>query len=297
MTHGVRAVWLAFAVMIGVLVALPITSAAAPPEEHAGQSIGCSRQAGQVGVVSLKILVGTQPRTFLVQVPTAYVPSTAYPLVFVFHGRGGNSRQSYAWGLQNAAGASDAGIFVFPDGINFQNEGVGWDDRVDGHDLPFFDGMMSELGARYCIDTTRVFVAGFSWGGDFAVALACHRGDRIRAVAANSTNDEYKDTTNYLTYAGLPCATHRPPAIRFEHAERGDSEYPAPDFATTSQLFRHLNSCAATSENTRSSSSRMSCVSFNSCSSPYVECSFDEHIGHVLPPNWPQDTWDFFSGS
>ena len=232
----------------------------------------------------------------MLQVPPHYDPVRAYPLLFVFHGADADSRHSSGWGLQDAAGAAGNGIFVFPDGVAFQHYGVGWDDGADGYDLPFFDNMVRDVEAAYCVDTSRVFVAGFSWGGDFAIALACHRGDKIRAVAVNSAADEFKDTANYLTYNGLPCRAQQHPAVRFGHAVGGDKEYPAPDFATTSKLFQYLNSCAAGSVSAKSTTPALSCVAYNSCAAGYTECSFDARIGHALPPNWAQDTWDFFAG-
>jgi poly(3-hydroxybutyrate) depolymerase len=271
------------------------TLTAAPSAVPPSRSDGCAVAAGQTGLMSARTLVRGAPRTYMIQVPTDYQPSHAYPLIFVFHGAGGNGRQAYSWGLQNVAGAADNAIFVFPDAIAYAQYGIGWDDGPDGHDLPFFDGMLKDIESARCIDASRIFVAGFSWGGDFAVALACHRGDRIRAVAANSTDDEYKDTKNYLTYQGLPCRAQQHPAVRFEHAEGGDKEYPAPDFATTSKLFRYLNSCAGTTTAVKSSSGAMSCVSYESCASDYTECMFDAHLGHTLPPNWAPDTWEFFS--
>jgi poly(3-hydroxybutyrate) depolymerase len=280
-------------------------SPALPALHDAAQSAGCGRQAVPAGEVPLKSTEGKstdgkgRPRTYLIHMPAGYDASRPYPLIFVFHGSGGNSRQSYSWGLQNVAGASSGAIFVFPDGIAYKNLGIGWDDAPDGYDLPFFDHMQKDIEAQYCIDTTRVFVAGFSWGGDFATALACNRAAAIRAVAANSTDDEFKDRSNYLTYAGLPCRGGRHPAIRFEHAAGGDVEYPAPYFATTSRLFQYLNSCSGASSETapRTSVSAAAsvCVSYKACAAEYLECTFDHGIGHALPPNWAKDTWDFFS--
>ncbi len=284
-----------------VLATSPLAAAstplptAAPTAGAPSMSPGCSLAGGPTGIINARTLVRGAPRTYLMQVPVNYQPSHAYPLIFVFHGAGGNGQQAYSWGLQKAAGAADNAIFVFPDAIAFQQFGIGWDDGPDGHDLPFFDGMLKDIETARCIDQNRVFVAGFSWGGDFAIALDCHRGDLIRAVAANSTDDEYKDTKNYLTYQGLPCRAHRHPAVRFEHAEGGDKEYPPPDFATTSKLFQSLNACAGGTTPAKSSSSVMACVSFQSCASEYTECSFETRIGHTLPPNWAADTWEFFS--
>jgi poly(3-hydroxybutyrate) depolymerase len=241
-------------------------------------SSGCGKRALHTGLFNLHTTDGHHvTRTFLVQLPPTYNASRAYPLIFVFHGAGGNSSQSYSWGLQNVNEASevnessDNGIFVFPDGINFQHYGVGWDDTKSGYDMPFFDNMLKSLEADFCVNGKRVFVAGFSWGGDFVTALACARGSVIRAAAANSTTDEYSNTNNFATYHNLPCPTNTHPAVRFEHAVGGDSAYPAPRFATTAVLFRHFNSCSAASTSVRSSTNVMSCRSYNSCAKEFIE--------------------------
>jgi pimeloyl-ACP methyl ester carboxylesterase len=267
---------------------------AGPPERTAARMSGCAKPA-RTGAFALTTRDGNNTvRSYLLEVPADYQPSRPYAVVFVFHAAGGNAEQSRSWGLQNVAGAAAGAVFVFPTGIPFQREGVGWDDRNSGYDLPFFDHMLADLEASYCLDPDRVFVAGFSWGGDFATALACNRGDVIRAVAVNSVSDEYRDKADYRTYNNLPCPTHRHPPIRFEHALEGDAEYPPPYFATTSKLFQFLNSCSAATVSAPSSTPVMSCAANTGCKSALIECAFEHRLGHVLPPNWAQDTWDFF---
>jgi poly(3-hydroxybutyrate) depolymerase len=278
----------------------PDSRAGTQDNNHPARSAGCGKRAS-TGKLKLSTLDGNKKtRMYLLETPADYDASRPYALTFVFHGSEGSSSVSYSWGLQRAPGASASGIFVFPDGIPYKQYGIGWDDTNAGYDLPFFDNMLKDLEAGYCIDPSRIFVAGFSWGGDFAIALACNRGDEIRAVAANSTDDEFKDTSNFLTYQNLPCPTRRHPPVRFQHAEEGDAAYPPPDFATTSKLFQYLNSCpgaAAPAQSTpaRSGARSDSCVSYSGCSSDYVECSFDRKIGHTLPPHWAEDTWAFFT--
>jgi poly(3-hydroxybutyrate) depolymerase len=273
--------------------------AAAPPTAAFGTSLlerspGCGT-AGRSGDFTLSTTDGAaRPRTYLVHVPADYSASHAYALVFVFHGASGNAAQSHAWGLQDAGTAAHEAIVVFPNGIAFQNYGIGWDDRSDGYDLPFFDHMLKDLKTAYCVDAARVFAAGFSWGGDFAVALACHRGDELTAIAINSATDEFKDKSDYLTYRNLPCATHHPPALRFQHAESGDAEYPPPYFKTTSRLLQYLNTCSTTASPVPAGSSS-ACVAYPGCRNELVECTYDPRLGHVVPPNWARDTWDFFS--
>jgi poly(3-hydroxybutyrate) depolymerase len=260
-------------------------------------SPGCGRTGHHsTGVFKWTVSDGNgKMRSFLVQVPATYDPARAYPLSFVFHGAGGSSAQSYSWGLQNVTGASENGIFIFPDGVNYLNYGIGWDDTAKGYDLPFFDNMAKTVETYFCVDTARVFVAGFSWGADFVTALICNRGNSIRAAAANSATDEFNVTTNYLTYQGMPCPTTVHPAVRFVHAAGGDAVYPAPYFANTSKLVRLFNSCATTSTVVASSTTVMTCVSYNSCTNQVIECSFNASIGHQLPPNWAKDTWAYFS--
>jgi hypothetical protein len=108
-------------------------------------------------------------------------------------------------------------------------------------------------------------------------------------------SDEYRDKADYRTYNNLPCPARRHPPIRFEHAADGDAEYPPPYFATTSKLFQYLNSCGAAAAAAPSSTAVMSCASFAGCKSELIECTFEHRLGHGLPPNWAQDTWDFFA--
>ena len=300
-----RFVNLAAGICLGLMSVLSLGApgAAGAPGAPSGAAAAGAKSAGcmpstaaHAGVSNLTAKDGSgKTRTYLLQAPSAYDPTHSYPLIFVFHGAGGNAKEAVSWGLQNASGASAAGIFVFPDGIPYKTYGIGWDDSATGNDLPLFDAILKETTTTYCIDPSRVFVAGFSWGGDFVVALACTRGDVIRAVAANSTDDEFKDTANYLTYQNLPCTSHRHPSIRFQHAVGGDKSYPAPLFATTSKLFQSLNACGPAALSVPSSNAAMSCNAYTACASEYIECQFDARIGHTLPPNWAADTWAFFS--
>lgn len=266
----------------------------AAEREHAPRSVGCGKQVG-TGVFKRTTTDGaSRTRTYLIQVPATYQPARAYALSFVFHGSGDNGARSLGWGLQNAPGASDAGLFVFPDGINYRNLGLGWDDTNAGYDIPFFDHMVGDVAASYCIDTSRIFVAGFSWGADFATALSCSRGDTIRAIAVNSASDEFSDKANPLSYQNLPCPSKTHPPVRFVHAMLGDSAYPSPYFATTSKLFQYLNACSGAMTNVPASTPVMTCAAYQSCASAVVECAFAAGIGHALPPNWAADTWKFF---
>lgn len=51
-------------------------------------------------------------------------------------------------------------------------------------DLDFFDQLCDHLENQYPIDPSRIYVAGMSMGGDFAIRLAGERSNRIAAVAS-----------------------------------------------------------------------------------------------------------------
>jgi poly(3-hydroxybutyrate) depolymerase len=255
-------------------------------------SSGCGHANSQTGSLHLTTTDGNgTTRNYDLVVPASYDASKPLSLVFVYHGAGGNEAAAKSFGLQDASGAGSAAIFVFPRGISFQQYGVGWNDACSGYDMVLFDHMLAAVQAAYCIDPAKVFAAGFSWGCDQVTALACCRGDRLRAIAAASCTDEYSNGSDYTTYNNLPCPAPKRPAIRFTHdASGGDEGYAAPLFVTTSALYRSFDGCSATSTPTADAH----CSAHASCAQPFIDCGYDQ-LGHQLPPNWADDTWKFFS--
>lgn len=154
--------------------------------------------------------------------------------------------------------------------------------------MALFDNIVASLASSYCLDLSRVYAGGFSWGCDQAVALACCRGDRVRAIAAASCTDEYADPDNYKTYQSCPVPNRA--AIRFTHEKSSDSGYAAPLFATTLTLFRSWNACSAVATET----GPKPCRSFANCRVPVVDCPY-QGLGHSIPKSWARDTWDFFT--
>jgi polyhydroxybutyrate depolymerase len=231
-------------------------------------------------------------RSYDVQMPTTYDDTKPLALTFVYHGAGANPATAEGFGVQKAPGAADASIFVFPAGIPFETYGVGWDDLCSGRDMVLFDHILAEMEAEYCIDPQRVFVSGFSWGCDQATALTCCRGDRIRATSGGSCTDEFitpSDPTTYVNLSSCPGTLHA--AIRFTHDASGaDSEYPAPDFASTSKLYQTWAGCPAFSGTLTADE----CHTYSGCALPFVECPYTK-LGHALPSGWGNDTWAFFA--
>jgi polyhydroxybutyrate depolymerase len=230
-------------------------------------------------------------RSYSVLLPAAYDKDKPLAITFGYHGAGGTSSAAQAFGIQNGSGAAAASIFVFPQGIDFESDGVGWDDTCAGYDMVLFDNILAAMEKSYCIDTARVFVAGFSWGCDQVTALTCCRGDKIRAMSGASCTDEYSDNTNYKTYANLACPHLDKTGIRFTHdASGGDSAYPKPEFATTSSLYQSWAACPTFTGTLTADQ----CHTYAGCASSFIECPYTG-LGHATPANWGPDTWAFFA--
>ncbi len=132
--------------------------------------------------------VGDLTREALVCAPSD--TTSAAPLVFVFHGHGGNMKQSArSFHLHELWPEA---IVVYPQGVptatpvDPQGKQPGWQrdpGAVDDRDLKFFDVMLKELSARYQIDARRIYATGHSNGAVFTYLLWAKRPDVLAAVA------------------------------------------------------------------------------------------------------------------
>jgi poly(3-hydroxybutyrate) depolymerase len=140
-------------------------------------SAGCDiAQTGANKFMPVQIAIQDQARTYHLRVPANYNPEHAYPLIFLYHGYGGNGLSG---GLNIERHANDKAIIASADGLD-----KAWDDSTNENDLLLFDNMLETISTHYCIDRNRIFSYGFSMGGYFTNLLACERGDILRASAA-----------------------------------------------------------------------------------------------------------------
>jgi polyhydroxybutyrate depolymerase len=141
------------------------------------QYTGCGiTQKGTGNFVPMKIRVLDQDRTYQLRIPRSYDSNRAYPLIFRWHGAGGNGSTG---GLGIEFSAKEDAIIVSADGLNNF-----WHPYANSIDLLFFDTMLETISNQYCIDSHRIFSYGFSIGGSFSNLLACQRSDVLRASAA-----------------------------------------------------------------------------------------------------------------
>lgn len=125
-------------------------------------------------------------RTYITSVPMLR-DGKKYPLVFVFHGAGGNGAGIRSFSGFDKSTWGDSCIFVYPD-AKVEN----WDEgcrcnkpyRLGIDDIGFIDAIYKTMIDKYPVNTRRVYAVGFSQGGLFAHHVACRLSHRFAAVAS-----------------------------------------------------------------------------------------------------------------
>lgn len=149
------------------------------------QAPGCGKSL-PVGVGAP---IGTaRGRTFRVYTPRGYDKSRAHPVLFVFHGINSSGAQFQSW-FKMEEHVLDEPIVVYPDARK-TTLGAAWELGGD-RDIEFFEDMRSALFQSYCVDLSRVYAMGFSYGGKFVNSLACKRAHMLRAVSSNDASWGY----------------------------------------------------------------------------------------------------------
>lgn len=131
-------------------------------------------------------------RTALVETPSKQ--TGAAPVVFVFHGHGGSSRNAARTFRLHEAWPE--ALVVYPQGMptpgllsDPEGRRAGWQLRRGGQgdrDLAFYDAMLESFRKEPGIDARRVFVTGHSNGGGFTYLLWAERPDTLEAIAPSA---------------------------------------------------------------------------------------------------------------
>lgn len=243
--------------------------------EVEGGSAGCGRAGAATGRVSIETEVGGVARHYDLVVPEPYDARRSLPVVFVFHGLGGDGAQIRSYlGLESVAGA-DA-LHVYPDGLPAAAAGgrTGWAPE----DLAFVDAMRAEIAASYCVDEARLFAIGHSYGAYMTNLVGCERGDVFRGIAPISGGS-----------IGGTCRRAVPAWIAHGTA---DATVPMREGTAARDAWLAQNACDSTTTPVEPSP----CVAY-ACPSeaPVVWCAFEG--GHFPLPDFTRGAiWSFFRG-
>jgi polyhydroxybutyrate depolymerase len=133
-----------------------------------------------------KITSGGVVRPYLLHIPTGYDGSSALPLVFVLHGAGGNAASMVkATGMNGKADQQN----FFVAYLNGTGDRPGWNTGITPNlgitvdDVAFIRELLADLEQQVYVDSSRVYVAGFSNGAFMGNRLAAELSDLLAAVA------------------------------------------------------------------------------------------------------------------
>jgi hypothetical protein len=164
----------------GTPTATPTASGGTTP------SAGCGKaRTLQNGTITIQ---SNGTRQYILRAPDNYSNTHAYRLIVAYHWLNGSAQEvanggSWAsetpyYGLWNLSNNST--IFVAPVGLN-----AGWA-NTNGQDVTLTDAILAQLEAGLCIDQSRIFATGFSYGAGMSYAIACARANVFRGVALYS---------------------------------------------------------------------------------------------------------------
>ncbi|RKN10671.1 hydrolase [Streptomyces radicis] len=276
--------------------------AAATPAAGADSAASAAATAGCGESPSLQdgthtIRSGGKDRSFILDIPDGYDSNRPYRLVLGFHWWGGTANdvatgqtvETGVWayyGLKRLADNST--IFVAPQGI-----GNGWA-NAGGEDITLVDDILRTVEADLCVDTSRRFALGFSYGGAMSYSIACSRPDVFRAVAVYGAPGQLSGCsggTGSIAYFGAHGIG--------DNIGRGES---------LRDTFVRNNGCTPqdTPEPGQGSLTHIT-TTYSGCSAgnPVVWAAFDG--GHIAAPqdgapgdsgsnSWlPGETWRFFT--
>lgn len=236
-------------------------------------------------------------RTFLLARPTS-MPAGALPLVISLHGDGGTSTGMRS-GLPLETAASQAAgqaVFVYPKSKDGAFEY--WSSAGRAHEGQFVQQIIATLHTEFGIDTSRVYLAGFSGGATMANALGCRLGRSvIRGLGIHSgTLYPVDGDFGYTGNGGVDCAL--PPAIMIWGKNDNTGGVSYANGLAVLENYKATHTCS----NTTTPFPPAPCVAYNGCARRLSWCAVDG-LGHAI---WGSGTaaaqsastaiWNFIAG-
>jgi len=225
-------------------------------------------------------------RDYIVKIPDAYDPATPYRLVFAFHGRTGTADQIATgfgggyYGLEQRIG--DSTILVSPQGLGTDEDpaDTGWP-NTGGRDIAFVRAMIDSLSASYCVDSTRIFTTGMSYGGIMSNTIGCEMSDVFRGLASIAGAMFGRNGCD-----GPPIASWMTHGTADETVTYESGEAARDNLLAQNHCDETIQPVATEPEG---------CVEYQGCDAgfPVVWCTHDG--GHTIPSYSGQAISDFFS--
>jgi polyhydroxybutyrate depolymerase len=160
--------------------------------------IGCAQNLREVHIVYNKLR-----RSYYIHIPSSKKPNDGYPLIIFLHGYGGNGKNGLAQGYwiqesdkENFILAGLNGVLKYPDRReSFLFNPRSWNCGGEGtpaevnkiNDVGFIDTVITIIESRYKVDSSMVYITGFSNGAAMTFTAGMELSGRIAAIAPVSS--------------------------------------------------------------------------------------------------------------
>lgn len=144
----------------------------------------------ETGLSSQSMMYDNENREYLIYIPQNYNNNNSpMPILFAFHGFGGYNQ--YFINTADFRSLADQFNFiaVYPqglicgDGTTWNTNPPGGDNKCSQDDIGFFAALLNEISGNYNIDSSKVFLTGYSNGADFSYSMACYQSSLVTAIA------------------------------------------------------------------------------------------------------------------
>jgi poly(3-hydroxybutyrate) depolymerase len=225
-------------------------------------------------------------RSYILKLPDNYDANKPYRLLLLFHPLGGTAADVAMNWHNLPALANNSMIFVAPDGISKGWADAGTTATQPGRDMQFTKTLVNDLSGKLCVDKTRIFAEGFSFGAAMSYAVACAMGDVVRGVVV-------------IAGAKLSgCVQHTKPVAYLMIHGTSDStlRYPGAGLPLLND-FAKVNGCTP-QPIPDPRNSQFACVDYTGCMPGYPARGCLWPGGHTwkAPGTWlPEQAWKFIS--
>lgn len=188
-------------------------------------------------------------RSYVVYEPFLDPNPDGYPLVIGLHGTSSSGAGFIATAFLIQKSVKEKFLVACPDGLKYGlftyfNAGDGYDELTDGtDDFGFISAVIDTMITNYNVDSTRVYVMGFSNGSMMAYRMAAGLSRKIAAIGAES---------GQMVYELENCKPEFPVPIIHIHGlsdnlvpyeGKGDSILVLPPVDTVLAKWREINDC------------------------------------------------------
>jgi poly(3-hydroxybutyrate) depolymerase len=262
-----------------------------PPVKSAGCGMPTQVTSGQKTIMS-----SNQQRSYTIDIPQDYDQDTPHRFVFASHWIGSNDEsvvgQDY-YHLQRKAEEEDVPvIFLAPQALPGDPNGT-WA-TMDDVDHVLFDDILAFVKTNLCIDVSRVFAIGFSYGGMQTWSLSVNHQKDIRAAVgiapANWNIYEPERTGEPIAWMQTTGMSDDLCKWVFNDAEKEGAKYIALEHAKN-------NGCTDVADIPTRQQGDFLCYDFEGCNPgyPVKACTYDGGHETVTDRAWIEDeAWDFF---